>query len=95
MKSQKLNIEKAIAILFIFAILQGCTQRNQETKEKQSVFEYNQEEINDVKPWTSENFANKPENFQFVIIGDRTGGANAGGTLSLQLIKLICYNPNL
>ena len=93
MKSQKLNIEKAIAILFIFAILQGCTQRNQETKEKQSVFEYNQEEINDVKPWTSENFANKPENFQFVIIGDRTGGANAEGTFKLAIDQINLLQP--
>ena len=32
----------------------------------------------DQKPWTHLNFANDPEDFQFAIISDRTGGPRAG-----------------
>ncbi len=32
----------------------------------------------DKKPWTSEDFYNNPDNFQFAIVGDRTGGMRPG-----------------
>ncbi|MCI0512436.1 metallophosphoesterase [candidate division KSB1 bacterium] len=35
-------------------------------------------EVNLVKPWQSENFKNQPENFQFLIVADRTGGMRPG-----------------
>jgi hypothetical protein len=93
MKTHKLNIIHALTILFVFAMFPGCAQQNQETKEKSKVFEYNQEKIKDVKPWSHENFANKPENFQFVIIGDRTGGANALGTFDLAMDQINLLQP--
>lgn len=31
-------------------------------------------EVKQVKPWQSENFKNQPENFQFLIVADRSGG---------------------
>ena len=40
----------------------------------EAVFTYDKAEIPDAKPWSSENFANDPDNFQFAIIGDRAGG---------------------
>ena len=36
------------------------------------------------RPWRLENLLNNPENFQFVVIGNRTGGANA-----LDAFKLV------
>jgi predicted phosphodiesterase len=33
---------------------------------------------NDIKPWTIKPFYNKPENFQFAIVSDRTGGHRDG-----------------
>jgi hypothetical protein len=46
-------------------------------------FSYDQAAMSGAKPWTSEKFSNNPGNFQFAIIGDRTGGANAQGTFEL------------
>jgi len=45
------------------------------------------------KPWTSERFLNDPEDFQFAIIGDRTGGANAEGTFRLAMDQLNLLRP--
>ena len=57
------------------------------------VFDYDQAELNDAKPWTSEEFFNDPDNFQFAIIGDRTGGANAEGTFKLAMPQLNLMHP--
>jgi len=93
MKTNKFNIIHVLAILVVLVLLPGCAQQNPEPKEKSTVFEYNSEEIEDVKPWSSEKFANKPENFQFAIIGDRTGGANAEGTFKLAMDQLNLLQP--
>lgn len=42
------------------------------------VFETADEYETDARPWTHLNFANDPDNFQFAIITDRTGGHRAG-----------------
>ena len=44
-----MKIIQALAILLAFSILPGCAQQNQETIEKKTVFEYNQEKIKDVR----------------------------------------------
>ena len=56
------------SILFLMIVFWGCTPKkdfNSELKTKQ-------------KPWTSEDFYNNPDNFQFAIVGDRTGGMRPG-----------------
>jgi hypothetical protein len=93
MKPQKFNIIHVLTILFVFVLFSGCTEKNTEIKKKAVVFEYNKELINDATPWTSENFKNNPENFQFVIIGDRTGGANAEGTFKLAMDQINLLQP--
>jgi len=93
MKTHKLNIIHALPILFVLAMITGCTPKNQETTKKATVFEYNRELIKDAKPWTSENFKNNPKNFQFAIIGDRTGGANTQGTFDMALDQLNLLQP--
>jgi hypothetical protein len=45
------------------------------------------------KPWTHEDFRDDRDNFQFVIIGDRTGGANAQGTFRLAVGQLNLLQP--
>jgi len=40
-----------------------------------SEFSYDQQTLPGAKPWTSEEFKDNPQEFQFVMIGDRTGGA--------------------
>lgn len=56
-------------------------------------FSYNEEALPGAKPWTSEEFPNDPENFQFVVIGDRTGGANVEGTFGLAVDQVRLLQP--
>jgi len=56
-------------------------------------FSYDKNALPNAKPWTSENFRNGPDNFQFVIIGDRTGGANKEGTFKIAIDQLKLLHP--
>lgn len=82
-------------VMSVFLISGGCSQAQQEGVKKadKSPFVYDQNAITDKKPWTSENFRNNPENFQFVIIGDRTGGANAEHTFKLAMNQINLLQP--
>ena len=72
MKEIKLRYFRAIPVLLIIIISLGCAP----TRQEPVVFKYDRATFSAAKPWTSENFKNNPDNFQFVIIGDRSGGAN-------------------
>ena len=52
-----------------------------EVEAPKAVFFYDAAEIPGPKPWSSENFANNRDNFQFAIIGDRAGGGQPKGYL--------------
>ncbi|MGB3565256.1 MAG: hypothetical protein WBH85_14305 [Thermoanaerobaculia bacterium] len=76
-------------------LLFGCAQPAVETDmsvqaeaEQTALFTYEPAELPTAKPWTSGEFKNNPEEFQFVIIGDRTGGANVAGTFALAIGQL-------
>ena len=56
-------------------------------------FSYDQSRLATAKPWTSQAFQNDCNEFQFVIIGDRTGGANAQGTFNLAVDQLNLLQP--
>lgn len=56
-------------------------------------FIYNQASLTGVKPWTSGNFQNDPNEFQFAIIGDRTGGANVHETFKIAMGQLNLLQP--
>ncbi|MXN64106.1 metallophosphoesterase [Stappia sp. GBMRC 2046] len=56
-------------------------------------FNYDQSEFPTGKPWTSEKFNDDPGNFQFLIMGDRTGGANAQGTFKLAIDQINLLQP--
>ena len=56
-------------------------------------FSFDEEALPEAKPWTSKDFVDDPDNFQFVIIGDRTGGANAQGTFKLAMDQLNLLQP--
>ena len=47
----------------------------------------------EMRPWTSGEFADDPDEFQFVIIGDRTGGANVQETFKLAVGQLNLLQP--
>ena len=87
MNTNKFMIQISVFGIFLFYI--SC----QVTDKKSSEFYYNQAEIKDKKPWTMENFRNNPDNFQFAIIGDRTGGANAKHTFKLAMNQLNLLQP--
>jgi hypothetical protein len=56
-------------------------------------FSYDQGALPGAKPWTSTEFQNDPEEFQFVVIGDRTGGANVAHTFKLAVGQLNLLQP--
>jgi hypothetical protein len=58
-----------------------------------SVFSYDQAALPGAKPWTAKTFENSPEEFQFAIIGDRTGGANILGTFKVAMGQLNMLQP--
>jgi hypothetical protein len=58
-----------------------------------AVFQYDQTALPGAKPWTSKSFRNSPANFQFAIIGDRTGGADARGVFERAMDQLNLLQP--
>ena len=58
-----------------------------------TAFRYDQAAFPKAKPWTSKDFRNKPDNFQFAIIGDRTGGANVLKTFDMAMDQLNLLQP--
>jgi len=45
------------------------------------------------KPWTSEDFKNDPDEFQFAVLGDRGGGASPLGTYERAMEQLNWMRP--
>ena len=62
-------------------------------QEKNPSFTYNREKLPGAKPWTAQAPQNDPAEFQFVVIGDRTGGANQQGTFKLAIKQLNLLQP--
>jgi hypothetical protein len=56
-------------------------------------FSFDKEALPGAKPWTSADFRADPDNFQFVIIGDRTGGANVEHTFKLAMGQIRLLQP--
>jgi len=56
-------------------------------------FSFDQKALPSNKPWTSKAFNDHRGNFQFVIIGDRTGGANVKGTFKIAIDQLNLLQP--
>jgi hypothetical protein len=87
-----MKTNKFIILIGIFSILLffiSCIEADKDV----SAFNYDEAVFTNAKPWTSENFKNNPDNFQFVIIGDRTGGANAQGTFRLAMDQINLLQP--
>ena len=80
----------ALALVAAVSLLGGC---HQQTGEATSVFHFDQAAIVDAKPWTSEAFNDDPENFQFAVIGDRTGGADHRGIFQMAMAQLNLLQP--
>jgi len=68
-------------------------QQKLEQVRKVPVFSYDKAALPAAKPWTAKKFKNNPRNFQFAIIGDRTGGANVEGTFKLAMDQINLLQP--
>ena len=90
----KETIVLTFKVLLLSAILlQAGWVRADQGAVTNTAFSYDKTALPKAKPWTSENFKNNPDNFQFVIIGDRTGGANVLGTFNLAMDQINLLQP--
>ena len=80
-----------VILLSGIMLLSGCSTIQKESGA--AMFCYDQATLSGVKPWTSENFKNNPDNFQFAIIGDRTGGANVEETFKIAMDQINLLQP--
>lgn len=85
-----MKMHKPLVVLAIVAMPALLLAQNMHDPE---AFSYDKHRLTDVKPWTPQNFQNDPDEFQFVIIGDRTGGANAEGTFNLAMSQINLLQP--
>ena len=78
-----------VGVAIAFALLFGSLTATANSAD----FSFDNKALPESKPWTSEDFNNDPDNFQFVIIGDRTGGANVEGTFKLAIDQINLLQP--
>jgi len=62
-------------------------------QEAKNVFSYDNNRITKATPWTDKKFQNDQAEFHFLIIGDRTGGANVHGTFKLAMNQINLLLP--
>lgn len=95
MNLTKFNFHHFFILIILSAMIIGCGKSDPKTitVRKPVMFQYDSAKYSDKKPWNSENFINESQNFQFVIIGDRTGGANATGTFDLAMNQINLLQP--
>lgn len=83
---KRLTLARLTTLLFVGMVLIGISTIA-------AAFSYDEEALPDAKPWTSAVFQNDPKEFQFVVIGDRTGGANQEHTFKLAIDQLNLLQP--
>ena len=93
MKNPISLVSNFITLAFLFSMVLGCNPIQKKSEEMASPFQYDQTDFTQASPWTSEDFRNNPEDFQFAIIGDRTGGANVQGTYGAAMDQLNLLQP--
>jgi len=85
-----------LVLLVVLFLSTGCCQRTPKAEERAqeaSVFVYDPAEFPGAKPWTSDDFKNDPDNFQFAVLGDRGGGASPAGTYERAMEQLNWMQP--
>jgi len=97
MKLSNVALLTAIIVILTGALLTGCARPPAEASPAAAVqaptFSYDQGLLPGAKPWTSQEFQGGPDEFQFVIMGDRTGGANVLGTFNLAVDQVNLLQP--
>jgi len=80
-----------VAILVLSLLTTGCSVQNKAVESEG--FSYETMRLNQATPWTAKTFQNSPMEFQFVIIGDRTGGANVLKTFQTAMQQINLLQP--
>jgi len=79
-------------ILFVAIAMFSNVAMAENTAPDSEVFTYDKR-LTKTKPWTSQKFQNDPNEFQFAVIGDRTGGANVEETFKHAVDQLNLLQP--
>lgn len=82
-----------VPILLIAMVLSSQVAIAQNSEAVSMHFSYDKARLAMEKPWTDQPFGNNPEQFQFVVIGDRTGGANQEHTFKIAMDQLNLLQP--
>ena len=77
----------------ILAVATLCFSHSAIAQTSSTGFSYDQSRLAETKPWTDQVFQSDPSEFQFLIIGDRTGGANRQGTFNLAIDQINLLQP--
>ena len=85
-----MNFRNTFVLVAGLSILIGCHQQQTQTT---PAFAFDQAALSEAKPWTSEDFNNDPDNFQFAVIGDRAGGADRRGIFERAMDQLNLLQP--
>jgi len=91
-----MNKRMVAALFFLFLVTAFVLQGGHitaETRNGVASFQYDKAALPKAKPWTAKIFQNNPMEFQFVIIGDRTGGANVLKTFQLAMPQINLLQP--
>ena len=86
----KSSVTNRYVLLVGFAVLIGCHRQKTDAT---SAFRFDQAAFSEARPWTSESFKNDPNDFQFAVIGDRTGGADRRGIFERAMDQLNLLQP--
>jgi hypothetical protein len=76
----------SVALAVFFTLLCGSQSLAGE-------FSYDAEALPGAKPWTSQAFNDNSDNYQFLIIGDRSGGHNVEGTFEIAMGQVSLLQP--
>jgi len=86
-------VKSTLAVTFVVCVVLASGSAAQEKTSDASAFSYENERITGARPWTAKAFQNSAETFQFVIIGDRTGGANVLETFDTAMHQINLLQP--
>jgi predicted phosphodiesterase len=89
---KRLSVVTFKVLLTGVILLSGCSTVMQ-SGGSTAAFNYDNAAFPGAKPWTSENFKNNTDNFQFAVIGDRTGGSDPGGIFNRAMDQLNLLQP--
>jgi len=81
------------ATILVLAVLGSGCSTVQEKSSQAPVFSYETQRLAGARPWTDKAFLNDPKDFQFVIVGDRTGGASAQKTFQHAMGQINLLQP--